>query len=272
VNTTSGALTAISGSPFSTAGTHPNAIAAHTSGKFLYVANSGTDDVSAFTIDTSTGSLTAIGSPTLAGGSSATAGSPVGLAVHPNGKFLYAAMDATGIAVFSINTTTGALTFVNTVVPIGGGQPQSVIAESTGKFLYAADGVTNVEAFSIDSTTGNLTPLTSNSTVAAGTVPIVLVADSTASHVYVASQGSNNAFSFGILTTGVLSAIGSPVATGSSPSAIAIDSSGKFVYVTNFSGSPDISIFSIDSSGKLVSAGSASSGVSPANAASIAFL
>jgi 6-phosphogluconolactonase len=129
-----------------------------------------------------------------------------------------------------------------------------------------------VESFSIDSTTGNLTPFTSNSTVAAGTVPIVLVSDSTASHLYVACQGSNNAFSFGILTSGVLSPIGTAVTTGSSPSAIAIESSGKFVYVTNFSGSPDISIFSIDSTGKLVSAGTASSGVSPANAASIAFL
>jgi 6-phosphogluconolactonase (cycloisomerase 2 family) len=103
-------------------------------------------------------------------------------------------------------------------------------------------------------------------------VPIVLTADAAGSHVYVAAQSSNNAFSFGILTTGALSAIGTAVATGSSPSSIAIDPSGKFVYVTNFSGGPDISIYSIDTAGKLVSAGTASSGVSPANAASIAFL
>jgi DNA-binding beta-propeller fold protein YncE len=175
--------------------------------------------------------------------------------------------------VFSINTTTGALTFVNTIAAQSSTHPQAIIVEKTGKFAYVADGVSAVDQFSIDSTTGNLTLLASpNSTVAAGTVPIVITSDSTGSHVYVASQSSNNAFSFGILTTGALTAIGTPIATGASPSSIAIESSGKFVYVTNFSGSPDISIYSIDSAGKLVSAGSASSGVNPANAASIAFL
>jgi 6-phosphogluconolactonase len=273
VNTTTGALTAVSGSPFNTNGNNPNAITADPSGKFLYVANSGSDDISAFTIDATTGSLTAIGLPVLTGTSSTTSGPPVSVAVHPNGKFLYAAMDSSGIAVLSINTTTGALTFVNTIAAQSNTHPQAVVVEKTGKFAYVADGVSAVDEFSIDSTTGNLTLLASpNSTVAAGTVPIVMTSDSTGSHLYVASQSSNNAFSFGILTTGALTAIGTPLATGASPSSIAIESSGKFVYVTNFSGSPDISIFSIDSAGKLVSAGSASSGVSPANAASIAFL
>jgi 6-phosphogluconolactonase len=273
VNSTTGALTTISGSPFNTGGSNANAIIADPSGKFLYVANSGSDDITAFTINSSTGILTAIGNPVLAGASSSTSGPPVGLATHPNGKFLYAALDSTGVAVFSIDATTGALTFVNTVAAPSGAHPQAITVEKTGKFAYVADGVNAIDEYSIDSTTGNLTLLASpNSTTPAGTVPIVITSDSTGSHVYVASQSSNNASSFGILTTGVLSPIGTAVATGASPSSIAIESSGKFVYVTNFSGSPDISIYSIDSTGKLVSAGSASSGVSPANAASIAFL
>jgi 6-phosphogluconolactonase len=273
VNSSTGALTTISGSPFNTAGSNPNAITADTSGKFLYVANSGSDDISAFSIDATSGSLTQIGNPVLTGASSGTSGPPVGLATHPNGKFLYAALDSSGVSIFSINATTGALTFVNTVPAQSGAHPQSITVEKTGKFAYVADGASAVDEYSVDSTTGNLTLLASpNSTVGAGTVPIVITSDSTGSHVYVASQGSNNAFSFGILTTGALSTIGTAVATGASPSSIAIESSGKFVYVTNFSGSPDISIFSIDSSGKLVSAGTASSGVNPANAASIAFL
>ncbi|MCU1311061.1 MAG: 6-phosphogluconolactonase, cycloisomerase 2 family [Candidatus Angelobacter sp.] len=272
VNSSTGALTTISGSSFNTGGSNPNAIVADTSGKFLYVANSGSDDITAFSIDATTGSLTVIGSPVVTT-SSGTAAPPVGLATHPNGKFLYAALDSAGVSVFSINATTGALTFVNTVPAQSGTHPQSITVEKTGKFAYVVDGVSAIDEYSIDSTTGNLTLLASpNSTVAAGTVPIVITADSTGSHVYVASQSSNNVFSFGILTTGALSPIGTAVATGASPSAVAIESSGKFVYVTNFSGSPDISIYSIDSTGKLVSAGTAGSGVSPANAASIAFL
>lgn len=270
IDATTGALTPIAGSPFP-AGTNPNSIVADPTGKFLYVGDSGSKDITGYSINPTTGVLTQT-SLTPAGSNSTTAGPAVGLAMHPMGKFLYVAMDTSGIAIFSVDPTTGNLTFVATVAPqTTGAMIQSIAIEKTGSFAYAADGVSAVEEFSINTSTGALT-LIAGSPVPAGSVPIVLTADIAGAHVYVANQTSNNVFSYGILTTGALSQIsGGTIAAGSSPSSIAMEPSGKFVYVTNFNGSPDISIFSVDSSGKLALAGSQSSGVSTANAASIAF-
>jgi len=57
----------LSGPPF-TAGNSPNDIAVDFSGKFVYVANGGSNDVSVFSINAVTGALTQItGSPFAAG-------------------------------------------------------------------------------------------------------------------------------------------------------------------------------------------------------------
>ena len=77
INATTGALTAVPGSPFP-AGSGPASVAVDPTGKFAYVANSGHwynsncvdngSDVSGYTINATTGALTAIpGSPFLAG-------------------------------------------------------------------------------------------------------------------------------------------------------------------------------------------------------------
>ena len=69
INPTTGALTAISGSPFPLfPGIRPFSVTADPTGKFVYVANFNSDNVSGFAIDPSTGALTAIsGSPFAAG-------------------------------------------------------------------------------------------------------------------------------------------------------------------------------------------------------------
>jgi len=67
INAATGALTAISGSPFPTA-TVPGGLAVDPTGKFLYVTNGGVSSVSGYTINATTGALTNIsGSPFAAG-------------------------------------------------------------------------------------------------------------------------------------------------------------------------------------------------------------
>lgn len=108
IDATTGALTRITGSPFTT-GSDPQGIATDPSGKFLYTANSNDNTVSAFTIDSSSGTLTAIsGSPF------ATAAVPAALAIDPAGRFLYVGESAnSGIEVFSINSATGGVATVS---------------------------------------------------------------------------------------------------------------------------------------------------------------
>jgi 6-phosphogluconolactonase len=64
INQTTGALTAVVGSPFLTAGTQPNDVAFDPTGQFAYTANSNQSNISAYRINSATGALTALaGSP-----------------------------------------------------------------------------------------------------------------------------------------------------------------------------------------------------------------
>ena len=56
INSSTGALRAVAGSPFA-AGGGPYSVTVDPSGRFAYVANSGDDTVSAYTINSSTGAL-----------------------------------------------------------------------------------------------------------------------------------------------------------------------------------------------------------------------
>jgi 6-phosphogluconolactonase (cycloisomerase 2 family) len=75
INTSTGALTALSGSPFA-AGTEPEAIAVDPTGKFLYVANHIGNNLSAYMINPSSGILSTVGGSPVAAGSS-----PVGVII-----------------------------------------------------------------------------------------------------------------------------------------------------------------------------------------------
>lgn len=98
-----GALSAISGSPF-VAGTQPVALAATPQGSLLYVANHGSNSVSAFVIDSNSGALGVVsGSPFVTGGQGPSF-------VAASGRFLYVADQLTNdIAAFAINNN-GSLT------------------------------------------------------------------------------------------------------------------------------------------------------------------
>ena len=66
IDDNSGAFTTVLGSPFP-AGTSPTSLVIHPSGKFAYVANQSSNNISLFTIDSNTGVLTEILPQTPAG-------------------------------------------------------------------------------------------------------------------------------------------------------------------------------------------------------------
>ena len=76
-------------------------------GKFAYVANNGDGTIDAYTIDPSSGALTAA-APPIADGNN-----PAAVSLAPNGKFAFSASDnGTMIQAYSIDQTSGALTLV----------------------------------------------------------------------------------------------------------------------------------------------------------------
>lgn len=247
-----------------TGGVSPQSVTVDPSGKFAYVANEGCPDlsggsVSMYTIDPTTGALTSIGSMVAA---------PVGpddvphsVVVDPTGKFAYVAnwSDLTGsVSMYTIYATTGALTSTETIqapcAPSPGScSPWSVAVDPSGKFLYVANeggfAPTSVSMYSIDATTGALTSL---GLVASGGRARSVAVHPSGKFAYVTdvSSGlpgeSDNVSMYGInTTTGTLTSLGTMTA-GAFPSAIAIDPSGKFAYVTN-SNSNNVSMYTINS-------------------------
>jgi 6-phosphogluconolactonase (cycloisomerase 2 family) len=85
------------------------ALAIDVTGKFLYLASHGANNVTAYSIDPPTGALAPLaGSPTAAGTG------PNDVAVDFSGKFLYVANGGSNnVSVFTINSASGALTEVS---------------------------------------------------------------------------------------------------------------------------------------------------------------
>jgi len=173
----SGALTAVPGSPFSDAGgpssafpTPASLMAVDQTNHFLYVSTSG--GVSGYTINSSTGMLTAIaGSPFGSNG-----GNPWSIIVTPNNKFLYEvdAKQATVIYAYSIDQSSGTLTAIsgspfnsgtcgNSLQGVPG--PDNLTIASAGKFLYDNCGI-----YFLDASTGAITQA---STFVAGDWPVI---------------------------------------------------------------------------------------------------
>src|SRR5271165_295736 len=99
VSTGSGDLKAVLGSPFA-GGTSPISIAVHPSGKFVYTANQGGDDISLFNVNSNTGELAEVLPRTPAGLS------PSSLVMDSGGDLLFVANQLSNtISVFSISSS-----------------------------------------------------------------------------------------------------------------------------------------------------------------------
>jgi len=228
-----GALSVITGSPFPTdAGAISMTI--HPSGKFAYTANVNSMSVSAYTLDTMTGVVGPVTGSPFPGGSS-----PFSVATDASGKFAYTANSGGGdVSAYVIDAATGALTLTGSPFKAGSGSESIGIAPS-GKFAYVANNASNdVSAFTVNANTGVLGAIP-GSPFAAGSNPAAAVIDPSGTYLYVANAngggvaGSVSAYTIDASTGTLKSVAGSPFPTDTLSVAIAIDPSGKFIYVAN---------------------------------------
>jgi 6-phosphogluconolactonase len=241
IDQTSGALAQIAGSPFAVAGATAltDTIAFDPSGRFAYVTDNGVPgQIFAYTVNLSTGALTAVsGSPYMVGTS------PDAAVVDPSGRFLYVANfgDST-VSAYSISQATGALTAVAGSPFAVGGSPDHVIIDHSGRFLYTANdgniGPSGVAAMSISAVNGALTAITGSPFVA-GLSPSGVQVDRSNRFLFAANENSNNVSVFAIdQTTGALTtAPGSPFPAGMGPVKIA---STPLVCTDAFAGAPPL--------------------------------
>jgi 6-phosphogluconolactonase (cycloisomerase 2 family) len=230
----------------------------------LYVSDFTNNKVDGFSINSSTGGLTAVtGSPFSLGGTPPGAGgvSPFG----SGGSYLYVTdLNSGTVAAFTDESPTGALNTVpGSPFPAGNTPVQAVIAGSQNQFLYVSnlnDSSGGISAFTVEFNTGALTPI-SGSPYATGTTgsfpgPSALAISGNGQILYVGLVGTTNAnnkiAAFAIdANTGALTAIpGSPFATGNAPQYMALVpvtfvSNTEFLYTANVQ-DKTISAFIID--------------------------
>ena len=255
VNTTTGVLTAVPGSPYSVL--NPISVVVETSAKFAYVADFTNNKIHEFSINQANGGLTEIpGSPIL------TTGNPVAMVLDGSGKFLYTAdQGGNSVSGFVISETDGTLT------PLSGSPfpaqlaTDSVAIDPVKDRLYAANSASDtISVFDIDTGTGALSeiagsPFTIGSQV--GHFARTIAVSPKGTFLYVADATgwgpeSTSVFGFAIDATGALTpAPGSPYVAGTNPVNLIFDAAGKFLYVANTTDS-SISGFAIQQDGSLI--------------------
>ena len=237
------------------------AVACLSAGRFLYLAgftNCETDCLVAFSIDATTGALTAVpGSPYQGGADDAYTN---GISVDPSSRFAFVAggFATANVSAYAIDRTTGALTAVAGspfAAPMQAGSSRAIAVDPSGNFLYSAglgsNGPSNLTAtvsvFMIDSTTGALSALAGGVNANGYEGADTMTLDPSGKFVYVGYSTVKADFYTAAFTrdatTGALTAVpGSPFLTDNanvntvlSPS-ITVNPNGKFLYVTGANG------------------------------------
>jgi 6-phosphogluconolactonase (cycloisomerase 2 family) len=239
INAASGALKQVSGSPYPESDNPYGVAVSPGAGKFAYIVNVYSNNVSAYTIAKS-GSLKKVpGSPFSSGG-----GEPEEIAIDPTGKFAFVPNTEDDIlSANTIDATTGALT------PVGayneGKTPNFAVVDRTGGFVYVGNtNSNNISAYTIDPSSGELTKITGSPFRTSGSVGGLTVSP-TANLLYVAQGTPDGVDAFAIKSNGALTKVaGSPFKAGTAPLHIAVDPKGKYLYAGN-TGSNNISAFII---------------------------
>jgi len=200
-------------------------------GRYLYQNDLDRNDgsiptslqLAGFSTDAATGALSPVpGSPlTLTTPSPSTTSGSGPMVIDPTGKFLYVGYQFVvvnvgidgGLAAYTIDAASGALTAVPGS-PFGvGGLPNSVAIDASGRFLIVSifplgGGSSSLAVFSIDPGTGALTSVPGSF----GSTYVSVAADPSGPYVYAGTASSNNPATVFVLSidqaTGALASVG----------------------------------------------------------------
>ena len=170
--------------------------------QFAFVVNKGSDTITQYAFDATSGTLTPNAVPTVT--TPAGAG-PRHLAFHPNGKFAFviAETDDT-LAAYAYDEQLGRLSFLESKSTLPSGEDgdantcAEVVVAPSGKFVYGSNrGHDSIVRFSIDSETGGLTFI--DTTPSGGNVPRSFTLSADGELMLVANE-SGNVTSFSVNT------------------------------------------------------------------------
>src|SRR5882672_1415924 len=231
--------------PVAPAASLPQLLVMDSAGAFLYVMNTGSNNISVFSIDSGSGALTqVVGSPFGIGAA------PLNMLLAPSGNFLYVSLASQPnglIATYSL--TAGQLTLLGTA-STAGINPYGLAIDATGSHLFAANSTSNsIAVFTIDSS-GLLAQVQGSPINDGYNDPVAMIFDPSGKYLYVANEVSNNVAAYTIDSTGLPAALTTSTTTNafgteSSPSFVANDPSGKYLLVGNQGTGAGIQLFSV---------------------------
>ncbi len=277
VDSQSGAISPVAGSPVSSQGANPVAEVASPNGQFLYVANHGSNNIAEFAIGTD-------GQLVFAKAYSTPGSEPVALALNKAGTLLFVldyyqagfsdtAPGPGALVVFPVNAD-GSL---GSPVASGGLSytalqcfPGGVAVAPNGNYVFVSNTnsvvVTTappstatppptpagcpaqgtISGFSVSST-GVLASIP-GSPFAAGTTPTGIAVDQTSRFLYTTDSVQNQLIVYDILSGGTLQPLtNGPFTTGNFPVNLVVDPRDEYLYVTNYNSST-LSEFTISQS------------------------
>jgi 6-phosphogluconolactonase (cycloisomerase 2 family) len=257
VNPATGVLTQVPGSPFATGGSADGngiALATTPNDQFLIAANTGSVNITVYSI-AANGALSPVaGSPFPAGAGGVTDG----IKVTPDGKFLAVARPGSNsVSMFSISGLGGLTPVPGSPFIAGGtGGATGVDCNCNSNHLFIGEanfGSTIVSVQNI-ALNGALSPVSGSPFIGPGSNSNVVVLNPDDSKLFVSNQVSSTVTAFSVATTGALTLVpGSPFpAPGSiDPSGMATNQAGTFLYTAALNN--EINGFSIASTGALTS-------------------
>ncbi len=206
--------------------------------RFVYVANGSPDSIWMYTIDATSGALTAGTNLSL------PAGAPHAISIDPQSAYLYMTNGGlNSISAYAIDAGNGALTVVGGSPFPTGSNPSSVVIHPSGTLVYVtnqSDGT--ISAYSQDPASGTLTPV-AGSPFATGSSPVSVAAPNfdnpLIDNLLYVCGGSNTILAYtiadkGMSLSGALQPLsGSPFTAGSNPVSVVADPIANFIYVAN---------------------------------------
>jgi 6-phosphogluconolactonase (cycloisomerase 2 family) len=195
--------------------------------RFLFVANSGSDDLSSYTVDL-------LGPTTISGPGPATpAGrAPIHLVASPDERRLYAANAGDGtVSAFDVDPASGALTEVAGspfALSSPAAAPWASAIDPAGTRLYVACAE-GIELFAIDAATGALTAVPGQAVAIPGRRRGDLLVHPTGRALYVADAGHARVKAYAIAAGGALTFSGEAPA-GLAVGGLALDRGGRVLF------------------------------------------
>ncbi len=258
IDTFTGKLAPIPGSPFVNVGSVNVQVEVEPSGNFAYVTNYDSNHVTAYSVNQQTGVLS-IGETTMARSGPRSIAFVMGdKPVEFSSRFAYLAdFDSNSVSIYKVNGKTGM--FKSIAKAKTGVAPESIALHPLNRFLYVANSKSNsISAFEINQRNGKLKEI-NGSPFQTGEGPRSITVDYNGNYLYTTSPKSNTMSVFKLdANNGFLTEIrqtdlnyASPYKLQRQPGKVLMHPSLRNAYITNAS-SNKISFFNYYDDGPLV--------------------